>query len=57
MRARQGGKVPQLFEGGQATLALRVRKYGFSNKTFKKVRVAWERGEAGSGVWNGVECG
>jgi ribosomal protein L15 len=25
-----------LFEGGQATLALRVRKYGFSNKTFKK---------------------
>ena len=35
-KARSGAKTPTLFEGGQATLALRVRKYGFTNKTFKK---------------------
>jgi large subunit ribosomal protein L15 len=35
-KARGGAKIPPLFEGGQATLALRVRKYGFTNKTFRK---------------------
>ncbi len=34
-KARAGSKTPTLFEGGQATLALRVRKYGFSNARFK----------------------
>lgn len=36
-KARSGAKIPPLFEGGQATLALRVRKYGFTNKTFRRV--------------------
>ncbi len=34
-KARSGAKTPTLFEGGQATLGLRVRKYGFSNSQFK----------------------
>lgn len=35
-KARSGAKIPPLFEGGQATLALRVRKYGFTNKMFRE---------------------
>jgi large subunit ribosomal protein L15 len=34
-KARSGAKTPIIFEGGQASLALRVRKYGFSNSQFK----------------------
>jgi large subunit ribosomal protein L15 len=34
-KARGGSKTPTLFEGGQSHLALRVRKYGFSNSMFK----------------------